>query len=60
MLIVLRPIKKFIIDGLIYDSLNTLRFIFATVYYYLMVRFIYIFKQGKIKRWTNWAYKGRV
>lgn len=44
-----RPIKKFIIDGLIYDSLNTLRFLFATVYYYFMVRFIYIFKQGKLR-----------
>jgi UDP-2,3-diacylglucosamine pyrophosphatase LpxH len=44
-----RPIKKFIIDGLIYDSMTTLRFLLATVYYYIMVRFIYIFKQGKFK-----------
>lgn len=44
-----RPIKKFLIDGLIYDSMNTIRFILATTYYYLMVRFIYIFKQGKVK-----------
>ena len=45
----MRPIKKFIIDGLIYDSLNTLRFLFATIYYYFMVRFIYVFKQGTLK-----------
>jgi len=43
-----RPIKKFIIDGLIYDTLMTLRFILATIYYYVMVRFIYIFKQGEL------------
>ena len=28
-----RPIKKFIIDGLIYDSFDTLRFLAATIYY---------------------------
>ena len=44
-----RPIKKFIIDGLIYDSFDTLRFLAATVYYYAIVRFIFIFKQGHIK-----------
>lgn len=44
-----RPIKKFIIDGLIYDSFDTLRFLAATIYYYVIVRFIFIFKQGHVK-----------
>ena len=42
-----RPIKKFLINGLIYDTYFTLRFILATVYYYMMVRFIYYFKVRK-------------
>lgn len=42
-----RPIKKFIINGLIYDFYFTCRFILANVVYYFMVRFIYLFKTKK-------------
>lgn len=42
-----RPINKFIINGIIYDSLYTLRFVFANFYYFLMVRFVMIFMQKK-------------
>ncbi len=42
-----RPVKKFIINGLIYDTLFTLRFAFSSLYYFFMVRFIYFFKQSK-------------
>ncbi|MBI2522058.1 MAG: metallophosphoesterase [Bdellovibrio sp.] len=42
-----RPIKKFIIHGMIYDTLNTLRFILANLAYFFMVRFIYLFKSRR-------------
>lgn len=42
-----RPINKFIINGIIYDTLYTFRFIFANFYYFMMVRFVMIFKQNK-------------
>lgn len=42
-----RPVNKFIINGIIYDSLYTLRFVFANFYYFMMVRFVEIFKQKK-------------
>lgn len=42
-----RPVNKFIINGIIYDPLYTLRFIFANFYYFMMVRFVMIFKQNK-------------
>jgi UDP-2,3-diacylglucosamine pyrophosphatase LpxH len=42
-----RPIRSFIIKGLIYDTLFTLRFAFACIFYYFMVRFIYFFKRTK-------------
>ncbi|MEA9358012.1 metallophosphoesterase [Bacteriovorax sp. PP10] len=42
-----RPINKFMINGIIYDSLYTMRFAFANFYYFLMVRFVMIFKQNK-------------
>ena len=42
-----RPIKKLIISGLIYDTLFTLRFILANLYYVFMVRFILYFKYSK-------------
>jgi UDP-2,3-diacylglucosamine pyrophosphatase LpxH len=42
-----RPINKFMINGIIYDFLYTLRFAFANFYYFLMVRFVMIFKQNK-------------
>lgn len=53
-----RPIKKFLINGLIYDTLFTLRFIFASCYYFIMVRFIYFFMQSKnVKKIINYALK---
>lgn len=42
-----RPINKFMINGIIYDFLYTLRFAFANFYYFMMVRFVMIFKQNK-------------
>ncbi|MBL6989256.1 MAG: metallophosphoesterase [Bacteriovoracaceae bacterium] len=42
-----RPIRKFVINGIIYDTLFTIRFVFASIYYFIMVRFIYFFKQSK-------------
>ncbi len=42
-----RPINKFMINGIIYDSLYTIRFAFANFYYFMMVRFVMIFKQNK-------------
>ena len=42
-----RPIKKFIIHGMIYDTVNTMRFILANVAYFFMVRFIYLFKSRR-------------
>ena len=42
-----RPIKRFIINGLIYDFYFTCRFLLANVVYYIMVRFIYLFKTKK-------------
>lgn len=42
-----RPVNKFIINGIIYDSLYTLRFAFANFWYFAMVRFVEIFKQKK-------------
>ncbi len=54
----IRPIKMFIINGLIYDTLFTLRFLFATIYYFAMIRFIYFFKQEKnLKRLLEYAKK---
>jgi UDP-2,3-diacylglucosamine pyrophosphatase LpxH len=42
-----RPVNKFIINGMIYDTLYTFRFMFANFYYFMMVRFVMIFKQNK-------------
>lgn len=39
-----RPIKHFIIHGLIFDTFFTLRFILSNVHYYFMVRFWYYIK----------------
>lgn len=41
-----RPVKKFLIHGLAYDTLFTMRFMFASFFYFVMVRFIYTFRQG--------------
>ncbi len=42
-----RPIKKFIINGFIYDTFFILRFLFATTFYFIMVRSIALFKENK-------------
>ena len=42
-----RPIKKAMINGLIYDTLYTVRFIIASTFYFFMVRFINFFQAGK-------------
>lgn len=42
-----RPINKFMINGIIYDTLYTMRFGFANIFYFFMVRFMMIFKQRK-------------
>lgn len=42
-----RPIKKAMINGLIYDTVFTFRFLIATMFYFIMVRFIHFFKEGK-------------
>lgn len=42
-----RPIKKFLINGLIYDPLFTIRFMLANAFYFFMVRSIFIIKQSK-------------
>ncbi len=41
-----RPIKKAMINGLIYDTIFTIRFILSNAFYFTMVRFISFFKQG--------------
>ncbi len=53
-----RPIKKFLINGLIYDTIFTLRFMFANAFYFIMVRFIYLFKQNRsLVRLLRYAWK---
>jgi len=39
-----RPMKIYLINGLIYDTLFAIRFMMSLVYYFVMVRFITIFK----------------
>ena len=39
-----RPIKSFIIHGIIYDTFFILRFLIANFYYFLMVRFLYYYR----------------
>ncbi len=51
----IKPIKMFIINGLIYDTLFTIRFLLATIYYFMMIRFIYLFKQDKNVK-SMWEY----
>ena len=41
------PIRAYIIYGLIFDTLFTLRFFFATIYYFIMVRFLDIYQSNK-------------
>jgi UDP-2,3-diacylglucosamine pyrophosphatase LpxH len=42
-----RPIRNLLINGLLYDSLFTLRFILANAFYFIMVRFISFIKSEK-------------
>jgi UDP-2,3-diacylglucosamine pyrophosphatase LpxH len=42
-----RPIKKFIINSLIYDTFFILRFCFATTFYFIMVRTISVLKEKR-------------
>jgi len=42
-----RPIDKFMINGFIYDTLFTVRFGLANIFYFLMVRSIYFFKTSR-------------
>ena len=41
------PIRTFVIYGLIFDTLFTLRFLFAHLYYFLMVRFLDFYQSRK-------------
>jgi UDP-2,3-diacylglucosamine pyrophosphatase LpxH len=45
-----RPIKNFLIHGLIFDTFFTIRFMLANVYYFFMVRFMYFFRMKKTYR----------
>lgn len=42
-----RSIKSFLVRGLIYDTLFTLRFIFHNIFYFIMVRFIYVIRENR-------------
>ena len=47
----LYPIRNFLIYGLIFDTLFVLRFLFAHIYYYIMVRVVTIFqKRGSLRQ----------
>ena len=53
-----RPIYKFLINGLIYDTFFTIRFMLANFFYFMMVRTIYIFKQSRsIKEIMEFVFK---
>ena len=47
-----RPVKQFLINGLIYDTMFTLRFVFHSFYYFIMVRFLFIMREGNNLRKT--------
>lgn len=42
-----RPVKNFLIQGLIYDTFFTFRFMLAHIYYFFMVRFLQFVFQGR-------------
>jgi UDP-2,3-diacylglucosamine pyrophosphatase LpxH len=42
-----KPIKYFFIVGFLFDTLFTLRFFLANLYYFIMVRFLQLFKEEK-------------
>jgi UDP-2,3-diacylglucosamine pyrophosphatase LpxH len=47
----IQPIKKYLIHGLLYDTFFTIRFMFAHVYFFAMVRFWYYYLVNfKIKK----------
>ncbi len=48
-----RPVKHFIIYGLIFDTLLTLRFVFANFYYYGMVRFWLLLAKMRSGGWPS-------
>lgn len=50
-----KPIRNFLIWGIVFDPLFTLRFIFSTCQYFIMVRMFGLFKQRKmaIKRFLE-------
>ena len=53
-----RPIKQFLINGLIYDTMFTLRFVFHSFYYFIMVRFIFLMRKGNnLKKTLEFALK---
>ncbi len=43
----IKPLKHLIISGLIFDTLFTLRFVFATSYYFIMVRVLHLITNKK-------------
>ena len=43
----IKPIGQLFINGVIYEPLFTIRFFFASVWYFIMVRFIYFYRQHK-------------
>lgn len=42
-----KPVRHFIIHGFIYEPLFTLRFLFASFFYFFMVRFLHLWRQTK-------------
>ncbi|MBF0360202.1 MAG: metallophosphoesterase [Oligoflexia bacterium] len=43
----IRPVRTFIIHGLLFDTLFTIRFIFANIYYFFMVIFLNYFRKKR-------------
>ncbi len=41
-----RPVRTFLIHGILYDTFFTIRFMLASAFYFLMVRFIFLFRDG--------------
>ncbi len=53
-----RPINKFLINGLIYDTFFTMRFMLANFFYFVMVRSLFLFNQSKtLKDWIYHIFK---
>ena len=42
-----QPIRTFLIYGLIFDTVFTLRFMLSNAYYFIMVRFLYLYRKSK-------------